>query len=571
MGGTAQRSHSIATWSPELAAELIAGRDGADARNLSPGSSRRVWWRCPHGHEWQAAVKSRVRGSGCPVCKGRIASAETSLAAVRPELAAEWHNRRNGLLTPQEVLPGSARRVWWRCSTCAHEWCTRVSSRSRGTGCPRCARRGRKGIRLIDVRPNVREEWVDDRNGPFDPTIVAGSERRFWWRCCEGHEWEAQAAQRSRGQGCPYCAHKRVVATDSLAIVAPLVAAEWDTERNGSLTPSDVTYASSHKAWWRCTKNAIHVWQAAIRQRTVGGNACPYCAGTRVSAETSLLRLRPDLVREWHPNRNDTSPVLVSPGSGIRAWWRCAAGHEWRARIVDRSARGVSCPYCAHQLADEQNCLAAEAPDVAAEWHPTKNGELSPRQVLTSSNVSVWWLCREGHEWKAEVGQRTRWSTNCPRCASSAHKGVTLADARPELALEWLSDLNASTAENTAAGSHRRVWWRCSNCSSHVWQAPVRNRTKGNTGCPYCAGKRPTPRNNLATEATWLVREWHPHLNDDLSPTDLLPHSVTTVWWFCKRKHAWQASPRDRQRGSVCRLCSEVEAAAQFREKHSRD
>jgi len=110
------------------------------------GSARAVWWRCLRAHEWRASISNRVRGSGCPFCAGKRASADHCLAAAYPEIANEWHPTRNGELTPTSVTPRAARRVWWRCPG-GHEWQARVSARvRRHSPCPTCAgtTRGRK-------------------------------------------------------------------------------------------------------------------------------------------------------------------------------------------------------------------------------------------------------------------------------------------------------------------------------------------------------------------------------------------------------------------------------------------
>ena len=53
------------------------------------------------------------------------------------------------------------------------------------------------------------------------------------------------------------------------------------------------------------------------------------------------------------------------------------------------------------------NDLAAKAPDVAAQWHPTLNGNLTPEMVTPGSHRRVWWQCPLGHTWKAFVYSRT--------------------------------------------------------------------------------------------------------------------------------------------------------------------
>ena len=60
-------------------------------RTVTYGSKRRVWWKCAHGHEWQAAVYTRTgAGTGCPVCGGkRPCPGENDLSSQRPDFAAQ--------------------------------------------------------------------------------------------------------------------------------------------------------------------------------------------------------------------------------------------------------------------------------------------------------------------------------------------------------------------------------------------------------------------------------------------------------------------------------------------------
>ena len=127
----------------ELLRQWNSERNGAlTPETVSYGSKKKVWWRCGKGHEWQAEVTSRTSNhTGCPFCRGVMAwPGETDFATLWPELAAQWHPTRNGALTPSEVLPGSHRKVWWRCEK-GHEWQAEVKTRVNGCGCPVCANR----------------------------------------------------------------------------------------------------------------------------------------------------------------------------------------------------------------------------------------------------------------------------------------------------------------------------------------------------------------------------------------------------------------------------------------------
>ena len=109
--------------------------------DVTNGSHKKVWWRCEKGHSWQAAVKSRTLGAGCPVCTGRLlVPGVNDFATIHPELAAQWHPTKNGALRPSDVMPRTQRKVWWQCSE-GHVWQAAIYSRagSQHCGCPVCA------------------------------------------------------------------------------------------------------------------------------------------------------------------------------------------------------------------------------------------------------------------------------------------------------------------------------------------------------------------------------------------------------------------------------------------------
>lgn len=115
--------------------------------------------------------------------------------------------------------------------------------------------------------------------------VTDGSNRKVWWLCSNGHAYTATVEARTkRGAGCPYCAGRRVLpGFNDLATVYPDIAAEWQSELNGALTPRMVTAGSKRKVWWQCKEG--HVWQAAVFSRTGKQKCgCPACAG-RVSPE----------------------------------------------------------------------------------------------------------------------------------------------------------------------------------------------------------------------------------------------------------------------------------------------
>ena len=153
---------------------------------------------------------------------------------------------------------------------------------------------------------------------------------------------------------------------------------EWDVEGNGALTPLALSHGSRRKVWWCC--GAGHQWQAAVYTRTGAESGCPYCAGKRPwPGFNDLASQEPALAAQWHPERNGPlTPDQVVCGSTRRVWWQCGSGHVWAASVKSRAA-GAGCPYCAgRRISPGENDLATLYPALARQWHPTKNGGLTP-------------------------------------------------------------------------------------------------------------------------------------------------------------------------------------------------
>ena len=447
---------------------------------VTPSSGKKVWWICTNGHEWQATIASRTNGTGCPICSSerntsfpeyaivyylkkhgldvihsytemgyeldvfipslRIAieydgfywhtnkvnqdlaknakctkdgiklyrireglpplndssidyvihksqrdlpqilaavltqitgfnvnidldrdnieieslreftEKENSLLSINPGIAAEWNYRKNGNLRPENFSTSSNKKVWWKCSK-GHEWQAKINSRNNGSGCPYCS--GRYAIKgesdLQTVNPSLAKEWDYKKNDGLTPAdVLPNSNKKIWWRCSQGHEYQATVCNRNFGYGCPYCSGRSVLKGENdLQTVNPALAEEWDYEKNSGLTPTDVLPNSNKKVWWICSQG--HEWQAMVISRNKG-HGCPYCAGRYpIKGKSDLQTINPTLAKEWnYEKNNDLTPADVTPNSGQKVWWKCSKGHEWLARIADRS-RGRGCPQCARR------------------------------------------------------------------------------------------------------------------------------------------------------------------------------------------------------------------------------
>ena len=251
---------------------------------------------------------------------------------------------------------------------------------------------------------------------------------------------------------------KLILGYNDLLSQNPKLAEEWDPTKNGELTPDKVTAHSSKKVWWR--GSCKHEWQATILNRNKG-SGCPYCAGQKVlKGFNDLATKNPELANEWHPTKNgDLTPEMVTAGSHQNVWWQCSNGHEWETTIYNRNS-GSSCPYCSGKhVLKGFNDLATINPQIASEWHPTKNGDITPDAIMPYSSRKVWWQCSKGHEWQATVADRSSKGNNCPYCSGrKVLKGFNdLATVKPELASEWHPTKNNDlTPDMVTANSQKK-------------------------------------------------------------------------------------------------------------------
>ncbi len=472
------------------------------------------------------ATQARTRGPRKPK-PGR------SLAELRPDIAALWHPTANGEVTPRDVGYGSKQKFTWLSNTCAfpdHHWTATVEKMAKMTGkCLYCTnQRVLVGFNDLAVtHPHLVEEWDYERNGDDLPTkFVGGSNARVHWVCAEGHRWPAVIEKRAVvGVGCQKCAAARNGLTSripkpgrSLSEARPDLAAQLHPTANGELTASDIAVSANYDVEWLGLCG--HQYEASPSRRS-RGRGCPYCAGRRVLVGfNDLASQAPAAAALWHPTRNDgLTPLDVTVGSQKKAHWLCPEGHETEAVIASRAkSPSGGCGDCAvakrglsRSRPKAGRSLADLFPEVAAEWHPTKNWTSDPHEVHPGANREAIWLGACGHEWPDAVALRTRRATGCEICTGHAVRAGfnDLATTHPHLVLEW-HPANSIQATNVAAGSHEVVEWKCSNCARE-WRARIKDRAKRGDGCSRCNNVSSSASERRLFEAvgTWLELAEH--------------------------------------------------------------
>ena len=450
MGRTLQhtgiRVPLLVAYSLEVAEEWDPTKNIRFQRDEVPfNSGYRAWWRCrkDRRHFWQASVATRaIKKQGCPYCSGRKVLAEDSIVALFPDVAVEFHPTKNGDARPEQFAPKSNKRLWWRCRTGpSHEWESEVANRTEGSQCPQCRKLNNS---LARKSPQLAAEWHPTKNGSLTPEMFSSSNpERVWWQCRENpeHEWRAAIETRKRGKGsCPVCrsgtfraansSSGKVATRRGLNETAPELLDYWHPTKNGTTTPESVSHGSKEKVWWQCPKDPSHEWQDPIKKVHGRQRKCLMCVSPMrqgvVRAEESFGHTYPELLAEWHPTLNPgIDPMTVSPGSSKKMMWQCSnePEHVWQAHVFRRT-KGAGCPFCSGLRADSKTCLAAVDAEIAATWHPTQNGDVTPADVTRQSATKRWWICdvNSEHVWLESVQNRVN-RRQCPECNKLARKG----------------------------------------------------------------------------------------------------------------------------------------------------
>ena len=298
--------NDLATLKPLLAQEW-SEKNELKPTEVSVASHKKIIWKCKHGHEWEASVKSRtVNGTGCPYCShNKVLAGFNDLASQYPDIAAEWSDR-NLPLQPTMVTAFANSKAWWKCRDCGNEWHTLISTRSGGSRCPYCSGYTLlKGFNdLATTHPDLAAEW-SERNYPLLPDEVnAKSRRNVWWKCktC-GNEWKSVINARVKGTVCPVCADRAVLAGyNDLATTDRKLLAEWDYEKN-SLLPTQVSRKSMKSVWWKCSLG--HSWKAKISDRTILEGKCTVC-------ESEYRSVFPGLAVAYYANQKGLKVQLGS-------------------------------------------------------------------------------------------------------------------------------------------------------------------------------------------------------------------------------------------------------------------
>lgn len=486
---------SLVDHHPDITSEWDRELNAVAPNEISPKSSRKVWWKCSRGHRWEATVASRTyMHCGCPQCTSKTSRFELCIFAELKGLYGDvtWRSKFFGMecdIYIQTIKLGiEIDGGYWHAN-------------SLGRDRFKTERFLVEGLRLLRVRdkrlPEIHGAMVQYNNREQPLTVARRVVEWIYEHYPTPGLGKYLTSRRHLGKQLYQVMQANLPGPppgQSLIDTHPAVASEWDSATNHPLIPSMFSYGSNFAAFWKC--QCGHTWRANIYSRTALRAGCPRCGqkksvqgrrATLLSTGRSFAARHPELLHQWAHDKNGlTDPQFIMAGSEKkRYWWRCERGHEWQATCKARHT-GYGCPACALQTRGDRRrqgdlkrrgtSLAVLYPHLVDEWDRPKN-TLAPDQVLPKSAYRAHWKCSKGHEWQAVVASRTA-GNGCPKC-----KGLNFADAVVQRALNKSGSLanvlnslpfellDIECADRVTPGSKTIVRWRCS--AAHVFPRAI--------------------------------------------------------------------------------------------------
>lgn len=272
----------------------------------------------------------------------------------------------------------------------------------------------------------------------------------------------------------------------------------------------------------------------------------------------SVVAKRPEIVTEWDFSKNcGFGPEDFSYGSQVNAHWICEKKHTWRTRILTRCVQNRNCPQCFGTRPDrapviEERSLGFCYPHLVEEWHPTKNGDLTPWNVLAGSKRQAFWRCKKNkrHVWLAIIKARANLGSGCPDC----HDERLLDLRRYPKVLALLDHKKNKFIDPHRTSVNLPMWWRCNKGPDHSWP----QRFKPTLNCPFCRNWKVSVTNSLATLYPKIAKQLHPTRNGNITADKICAYTNKKFHWRCpiNLHHIWEAAVHNRTRNeSKCPEC----------------
>ncbi|NME81859.1 zinc-ribbon domain-containing protein [Clostridium sp. SM-530-WT-3G] len=485
----------LANVNPKLAREFsIDFNDGLTAADVQAGSGKEVYWKCSIcNYIYKASVTERNKGhKKCPRC--------SSIAYNYPELMKDWDKEKNSGIDPYILNKGSHKIVYWKCHKCGYEWQSMAYERTIGhKECIGCKS-------LANTFPIIAQDWDYELNGNLTPMDVTPySNKKVYWRCSKNPTHKERKSVNDRcNYGCSLCSRGRNTSISEVMIYLAFKEVFGDVHnrfkiQNDKKLECDILIPQIALAieydGYRYHKNKKEQDEEKnrrlahqkinnkeitfIRIREEGLPKLKSYGSFHITIKRHLTKLN-----EFYKNLINLIELIYHGNNEMKS------RTELLRKVEIDNMRYKALIYLSN--IDEKSSLQSVNPELAKEWHPTKNDGLLPIHVKPFSNEVVWWCCNKcGYEWRESVSKRNAGS-GCPRengrgSAFVVTEENSLYTNYPALAEEWnVKANNGKTPSEVYYKSTLEYYWTCRRNPDYLCKMSVRKKARKLNRCLNC-------------------------------------------------------------------------------------
>lgn len=572
--------NDLATTHPEIAKQWNKEKNGAlHPSGIRFNSSKRVWWICENGHEYDMPIAKRtIRGDNCPYCSNQRLKVgyndfETwCIENNKKHLLKEWNYKKNTIL-PTEVTISYMKKIYWKCEQ-GHEWEEKIKHRlQHNDECPICSNKMLlKGYNDLKTwctqyrKENILLEWDTEKNNVSFDEIAYFSTKQAHWKCGYEHEYIMPVKQKTFGKECPICAriqkysfaeksifhfvkkyfpdaqeNKKFEWLGNMELDIFIPSINIGIEYDGDFFHKDKIFSDKLK-YDLCQANSVFLIR--IKEPQIDTiDDCGYFI-KRKSYKIEELNLIIYNLLSYIGIENPNVDIIEEEQEIL---------NNINLLVIKNSFYAF--------------CKQHKLEHILAEWDYDIN-IIDPRKIPHASTFKVYWKCKNGHSYKASICSKTRLdgkASGCPVCSNSSlyigqndFKTYCEQNNKTHLLDEWDYDKNKIKPNEIISGGAKFIHWKCA--LGHTWKAKLNERING-TNCPVCTGRiTKTGFNDLFTKAKqnkleYLIDEWDYDKNK-IDPTKTAFASHEKVWWRCKNGHSFDAVIKSRTlMHTGCRHC----------------
>jgi len=302
---------------------------------------------------------------------------------------------------------------------------------------------------------------------------------------------------------------------NSLLKKRPLIAGEWNYEKNFPLTPDMVSLSSTRIVWWNCPK-CKESYQRMVSYRI---NALNNCNCEKIP-KLFLYKQNPELAKIWS-NKNKRDIKTISLHSNRKVWWNCqTCGEDWLASPsrMQKRTMGYMCNTCLEKYRKEyarKKSIKVKFLDFKPElkkWFMFKKNNYNTEYGKLSKDL-MWWKCPICEtEFEKQIASMTHKKDEklCPNYGTHKDyikkieevkktdllKRYNIENNYPQALKYWDYELNDLSPLEVSRTTFTLIKWKCPDCN-HKWQEIPKERLRKDfiNTCPNCK-----PKNNSKKE-----------------------------------------------------------------------